>query len=63
MSAPLGPGLAPAAGALRRRGSSALAKAAKPSRPSASARVWTGARKRIAVNPLQMSLPGLDQPL
>lgn len=63
MSAPLGSGLAPTAKAHRRRGAAALSKAAKPSRASASARVWTGARKRIAVNPLQMSLPGLGLPL
>jgi hypothetical protein len=41
-------------------------RAAKaPTRPAVARRkkVWTGARKRLASNPLQMSLPGLGQVL
>jgi hypothetical protein len=36
-----------------------------PARPAAprQKKVWTGARKRLAGNPLQMSLPGLGQVL
>jgi hypothetical protein len=39
------------------------AKPAKAKRPKAdpAAKVWTGARKRIAVSQLQMSLPGMGQ--
>ncbi|HTB34845.1 MAG TPA: hypothetical protein VNZ54_00020 [bacterium] len=47
-------------------GSDARARAPKaPPRPAAPRRkkVWSGARKRLAGNPLQMSLPGLGQVL
>jgi hypothetical protein len=46
--------------------SSQRARQAKaPARPAAprQKKVWTGARKRLANNPLQMSLPGLGQVL
>ncbi|HTB35401.1 MAG TPA: hypothetical protein VK842_11085 [bacterium] len=58
MSAPLQ--LSPPDSNLRR--SRPAAKA--PARPAArQKKVWTGARKRLAGNPLQMSLPGLGQVL
>lgn len=47
-------------------GSAPRGRGAKaPARPAAARRkkVWTGARKRLANNPLQMSLPGLGQVL
>jgi hypothetical protein len=47
-------------------GSNSRGRAAKAAaRPAAARRkkVWTGARKRLANNPLQMSLPGLGQVL
>jgi hypothetical protein len=43
----------------RGRAAKAPARAAAPPRK----KVWTGARKRLANNPLQMSLPGLGQVL
>ena len=67
MSAPLVLTPLPAQAPARRKALPAAGPKPKPARaskPKASvepAKVWTGARKKIAVNHLQMSLPGLGQ--
>jgi len=49
-------------GSNARRGRPPAAKVARPA-AERQKKVWTGARKRLASNPLQMSLPGLGQVL
>jgi hypothetical protein len=68
MSAPLVLTTLPPVEPKRRRAAlkahAAKPKAAKPRRPKAeppATKVWVGARKRIAVSHLQMSLPGMGQ--